>query len=182
MNKAFLLLLCLLLASCDAQEENSDRSPNVLRASVNGQAIEFITSIAAITDAEAASIGGTYCVADRFPRNLHISFLIPEPFPATYLITPNQSEVRFHVSDVAGDAIAGTYHPVPESGSSVTIESDDQDRLQGRFSGTFVIEHGALEYRYFPDTLRIENGMFDLSLVPLSDFEAIWEYPCQGAF
>ena len=177
MNRLALLIFCLLLTGCDSQDEPA--GPDSLRASVNGQPLDFTLSVAVKTADGGASWGGVYCVPNRPPRNLAVGLFISDPQRGTYSVGPGGGEL--FVGESSGDGDVGSYRPSETRGASITVESYDarSGRLRGRFSGTFAVEPGSdPQFRLFPDMLVVTDGVFNLSLVPINESEPAQEYPC----
>ncbi len=178
-----ILLLCVSLNSCKSSTGNEEPAPNSFQALVNGVPLSFIVDVAVIPKDGSATIGGTYCVASRFPRNMHIAISLPKFDKGNYSI-PKESyagEPSVFIADSDGDGTTGTYRPTTDESTTLVVENYNPKtgRLRGILNGEFEIEQSSGgEYRYFPDTINVDKGIIDITLIPIDDFEPIWEYPC----
>lgn len=76
--------------------------------------------------------------------------------------------VALIITENDGDARLGRYAPVDSTAAEFIVDSFDakRGRLRGRISGVFVVEPIARgnPIRFYPGTLRIRDGAFDLRL------------------
>tara|TARA_R110002124_G_scaffold286453_1_gene467408 strand:+ start:22292 stop:22843 length:552 start_codon:yes stop_codon:yes gene_type:complete len=178
-----ILLLFVSFNSCKSSTGTDKAPPNSFQALINGVPLSFIVDVAVIPKDGSASIGGTYCVASRFPRNMHIAISLPKFDKGNYNIPkePYAGEPSVFIADSDGDGITGTYRPTTDESTTLVVENYNPKtgRLWGILNGKFEIEQSAgEEFRYFPDTIYVDKGIIDITLIPIDDFEPIWEYPC----
>ncbi|MEX0856718.1 MAG: hypothetical protein WD016_01120 [Balneolaceae bacterium] len=181
----YLLMIILFLSfySCKSSTGPDEAPLNSFQALINGVPLSFIVDAAVIPKDGSATIGGTYCVASRFPRNLHIAISLPKFDKGNYNIPkePYRGEPSVFIADSDGDGITGTYRPITDEGTTLVVENYNSKtgRLRAILNGEFEIEQSSNEeYRYFPDTIYVDKGIIDITLIPTDDFEPIWEYPC----
>lgn len=181
MKKLIIVLIAFLISCTDTPTEPV--RPNIMNAKINRIPYSFIIDLAVLPGDGSASISGTYCVAGRIPRNLSISFWTPDLASRAYSIpiNPTVGELTFIIVDMDGDAVTGRYRPINAEAAKLTVNSYARDtgRFTGLFDGVFAVDSSSNpEFRYYPDTLYVENGLFDVYLFPINEFQPIWEYPC----